>query len=357
LMVDDEGEHLIRYKLSYSPDTFEFKGVEPGEYVLVAFNDRNADLIYQVGEPASSEELRFRAKGGGTYADLTLHIDPAMSNTLSMSLDMSNSADLDFKRISRGEITTIDDPRFSAENGSIGMWEPLRFIDEVGGGLFLLEPYDPKKIPVLFVHGLGGNPSEFSYFIERLDHEHFQAWVAYYPSHVRMETASGFLHELTQELHAKYEYKHLYVVGHSMGGLVGRGFIDEVSGDSAYAKSLSLLVTLCTPWNGSGAAKMGLKYSNIVAPAWIDLAPGSPFLRGLGEKDLPVQLPFYLMFAYLDGESDDGTVSISSALHAPVQRKAKRVYGYESKHAGVLRNEVVSDDLNRILKTTREGQQ
>jgi len=274
-----------------------------------------------------------------------------------MSLDMGDSTELDFQQVSRGEVTTIENPRFTAENGSLGMWEPMKFLNEVGGGMYMLEPYSPEKIPVLFVHGLGGNPSEFTYLIENLDHEHFQAWVAFYPSHARMDTVANFVLDLTEGLHVEHGYEQLYVVGHSMGGLVGRAFIDKLAGGTPHGDAVSLLVTMCTPWGGSGAAKMGLKYSRVIAPAWVDLASDSPFLQGLGNKAIPEHIPFYLMFAYLDGESDDGTVSISSALHAPVQRKARRVMGYESEHAGVLKSPAVSDELNRILKQTRESQQ
>lgn len=355
--VEADDEHLVRYKLEYSPEPFRFIGVKPGSYKLVAFSDRNGDLIYQRGEPACMQEIRFTAVGGGHYSELGLVIDSSRSDFLSGSLDLSDDAEMDFQRCSRGEITTIDDPRFSAENGSIGMWEPVRFMEEVGGGLYMLEAYDPNKIPVLFIHGLGGNPSEFAYMIEQMDRAHFQPWLAFYPTHARMEAVVGFVSDLTEGLFAKYGYEHLYVVGHSMGGLVGLGFVEQLAPDTPYGNSVGLLVTMCAPWGGSAAAEMGLKWSHVVAPAWIDLATGSPFLQGLASKPIPEQIPFHLMFAYLDGEHDDGTVSISSALHAPVQDKAGRVYGYHSKHAAVLTNRAVSDELNQILKTTRESQQ
>lgn len=54
------------------------------------------------------------------------------------------------------EIVTLDDPRFSLENGRLGLWEPIQFLRTVGGGVFFLEPFDPEKIPVILVHGLGG---------------------------------------------------------------------------------------------------------------------------------------------------------------------------------------------------------
>ena len=62
--------------------------------------------------------------------------------------------------ISLGEEVNIDDPRFTEENASIGLWMPHHFLKKIGAGIYFLDPFDPNKIPVLFVHGVSGNPNQ-----------------------------------------------------------------------------------------------------------------------------------------------------------------------------------------------------
>ena len=79
----------------------------------------------------------------------------------------------------------------SAESGSLGLRQPFEFLANVGIGVFLLEPYDPKRIPVLFVSGAGGNPWEWRALIDALDHSRYQPWVFVYPSGQRLASSVG----------------------------------------------------------------------------------------------------------------------------------------------------------------------
>ena len=74
-----------------------------------------------------------------------------------------------------GEIASLDDERFSLASGERGLWAPIDFMRDPGGGLFLLEEYDPKRLPVLFVHGIAGGASQFRELIAGLDRTRFQA--------------------------------------------------------------------------------------------------------------------------------------------------------------------------------------
>ena len=58
-------------------------------------------------------------------------------------------------------MAALSDPRFDRDNGRMGLWEPFDFLLEVGAGVYMLEPYDPSRTPVVFVHGMGGSPREF----------------------------------------------------------------------------------------------------------------------------------------------------------------------------------------------------
>ena len=54
-------------------------------------------------------------------------------------------------------------------------------------GIYMLEPYDPKKIPVMCVHGLWSNPLTWSEFTNEFYGEpwirnNYQLWVYLYPT-------------------------------------------------------------------------------------------------------------------------------------------------------------------------------
>jgi hypothetical protein len=54
-----------------------------------------------------------------------------------------------------------------------------------GARIQVLEPYDTSRIPVLFIHGIGGTPRDFRAVIDALDRTRFQAWVFSYPPGAR----------------------------------------------------------------------------------------------------------------------------------------------------------------------------
>ena len=55
------------------------------------------------------------------------------------------------------------------ENARRGLWQPVEFVRQVGAGVYFLEPYDPDKIPVLFVHGALGHPGDWDAIVAALD--------------------------------------------------------------------------------------------------------------------------------------------------------------------------------------------
>lgn len=355
---EPSGPTLYRYKLAYQPGPFRFRIVEPGEYLLVAFVDSNEDKRYQRGEPVAKGDGPIQVGSGARMPGLDLKIDSSTEYSLPVTLDLATAqADLDLTRISRGEVTSIEDARFAASNGSMGMWEPLRFLDEIGGGLYLLEPYSPEKVPVLFVHGIGGHPQEFTYLIEQLDRERFQPWIFFYPSGAELDTLSEFLVDLMKESYSTHGFDRYFVVAHSMGGLVSRSFVNKTVKRYPDGHRIGLFVTLSTPWHGHSAAKVGVKVGPVVVPSWIDIVPGSPFQQSLFAQPLPEEIPFYMLFSYGGRNSifangpDDGVVAVSSELYLPAQLEAVKVTGFDESHVGILSSPEASKLLNEILES------
>ena len=356
LVRDHWGKKTIKnYYVRYGPGTYRL-GMTPGTAYLFAFEDQNEDLRYQKGEPAAwyggispkKISLKDGEKADGVDIRLTRNIPKGTDDVVPPEKPTEEKIKLGRYKISRGEVTNLDDKRFTQEKGKQGLWQPVHFAILNGFGIYFLEPYDPRKIPVLFVHGAGGYPQEFRAIIERLDRKRFQPWVYHYPSGVRMDKASDFMVKALTELHAKHKYRRLFIVAHSMGGLVSRAAINEIVGQ--YSNHfIRLFVSFSTPWDGVGTARMGVDHSPVVIPAWIDMVPDSPFLQSLFAKELPPSVPFYLFFGVVGGNGTDGAVPLTSELSLHAQGDAKRIYGFPENHTSILRSEAAIGRLNYIL--------
>ena len=112
---------------------------------------------------------------------------------------------------------------------------PERFSEETG--LYFLQPYDPKKIPLVFVHGLVSSPDAFRNIINDLAPEpwfrqNYQIWLFNYPTgnpwlyssmkfREQMRLACAFARTKGDDRNLNK----MVVVSHSMGGLVTRSSV------------------------------------------------------------------------------------------------------------------------------------
>jgi pimeloyl-ACP methyl ester carboxylesterase len=224
-------------------------------------------------------------------------------------------------------------------------------------GVYFLERDDPKKTPVLFVHGMSGTPLSFDYLAQHLDRKRFEPWLYYYPTGVHLEAAADHLAQTVAKLQRHYPHQRLVVVAHSMGGLVSRAFVQRHS-RAGGPLAIPLFVTISTPWDGHRGAEMGVKHSPAVVRVWEDMAPGSGFLKRLFETPLPPGTVHHLLFTYRRsstslGESNDQAVTVASQLRPAAQAGAVRLHGFDDTHIGVLKNAEVSALLNRLLEGVR----
>lgn len=348
---------LVNYRIVPEKGAFVFY-VKPGAYFIVAFTDSNTNFKYDHGEPLAcyGAPSRIDATPGTHYSDLTVSTSLSSGIAADFTIDVSHadsSPSLSRFRENVGAIVDFDDDRLAARHGKTGLWQPSRFLNEVGGGIFFLEPYDPAKIPVLFIHGSNGSPQNFRFLVEHLDRESFQPWLLFYPSALRLELLGDRLDEFVDDLHTQHKFSQMAVVAHSMGGLVARSFINAsvLDHDRTYVK---LFVSISTPWGGHAAARLGAERVSSDWLSWIDLVPGSQFLESLFVMDIASLVDHHLMFSY-QGHSiftegnDDGAVSIASQLEPRAQAAAKRIYGFDRNHVQILSDKSVSDIVNRIL--------
>jgi pimeloyl-ACP methyl ester carboxylesterase len=371
-----EGESFAIFD-SFTRETagrwFFFAG--PGSYRLAAFEDKNADLVYQPGEPArrAMTGLVYELTPGQRQQNIELVIPPGgradvqgpvdiLTELRARSAHHQEARSLGQLSI-KGEIVGLDDSRFDPEKARSGLWQRIDFLYEVGPGIYFLEAYDPDKIPVLFVHGVLGSPREFEKIAERLDRERFQPWFYYYPSGFHLDDISSHLSQLVAELHVRHHFDDLFVVAHSMGGLVARSFIlkHHEQSERDYVK---LFISISSPWGGVAQARFGVEHApeNVpLPPSWHDVASGSPFLDGLFFEEpatreirrrLPPVVGYHLLFGYKKagrGAAGDGVLTLSSMLRVEAQREALTRYGIDDHHTGILRNPETFAAFNEIL--------
>ena len=68
-----------------------------------------------------------------------------------------------------GTIRSLDDPIFDGSFATLGMYDPASFLEQAPTMFYALEEDLGYKIPVVFVHGIGGSARNFATFAEQLD--------------------------------------------------------------------------------------------------------------------------------------------------------------------------------------------
>ena len=252
-------------------------------------------------------------------------------------------------------------------SGPISYYEPpanLLFVGIMGAlraahyekktGLYFLQPYDPDRIPVVFVHGLISTPFTWVQTINGLlaDPEirkHYQFWVFAYPTGNPVLYSALRLREELAKVDKLYpNHKGYVLVGHSMGGLLSQAQVTSVTradwertlgpvGMELFAtlqpadlvarattfKSnprIKRVVFICTPHRGSKMASAGIgelaiklislpvdlattikseipeatlrKINNGRLPNSVsNLAPNAPYLKVLNKES--IQVPYH----------------------------------------------------------------
>lgn len=127
----------------------------------------------------------------------------------------------------------LDSPEFRSRNRvTEGLINPNKTISQ--RGLFMLEPYDPNRIPVVMVHGLWSSPLTWMDMFNDLRsypeiRSRYQFWFYLYPSGQPFWlSATQLRHDLAEMRDVNDPFRRhqpldqMVLVGHSMGGLVSR---------------------------------------------------------------------------------------------------------------------------------------
>ncbi len=125
----------------------------------------------------------------------------------------------------------LNDPRLESA-ATAGLLHPD--LSEKTRGLYMLEPYEPGKVPVLMVHGLWSSPLTWMEMFNDLRsvpeiRNNYQFWFYEYPtgqpfwvSAAQMRQDLNKVRNAVDPDHAEPALDHMVLVGHSMGGLLAR---------------------------------------------------------------------------------------------------------------------------------------
>ncbi|WP_416308699.1 esterase/lipase family protein [Neptunicella sp. SCSIO 80796] len=345
-----------KYKRNERVDMMFFKGtgthfglnLPDGDYDLLIYADINGNHIFEQNETVGERKLSLSKT---LYPQLIVNqIDipltaskvSARSEKIALPENVETKQSLYYPS---GTIRTLDDPLFSQNMSTLGMYDPASFLENASTMFYALEEDTAHKIPIVFVHGINGTPRSFEPIIKRLDRNRYKPWFFYYPSGGDLDQLADFFYNifLSGDVIPLGDMP-LIVVAHSMGGVVVREAINKYKGLDR-ENTLKLFVTVASPLGGNLAAAAGEKHGLLVLPAWRDLNPDNRFIQQLYRQPLPEFVNHQLFYAYRNsnilklGENSDGVVSLSSQLHPEAQKQANRTFGFDSGHVDILSNE------------------
>ncbi len=125
----------------------------------------------------------------------------------------------------------------------LGFFRPQRALEY--SGLYSFGPFEPTKIPVVFIHGLNSDPSIWANATTDLLADpalsrRYQFWYYFYPTGVPAIASAHRLRDALDHMRAVYDpagtnpnLNQLILVGHSMGGLLAHLLVID-SGSSFY---------------------------------------------------------------------------------------------------------------------------
>ncbi len=317
-----------------------------GEYMIGLLLDYNNDDLFEANELVGSfNQLNPIILNEGdvrTRIDIHQHLDINMDSPFPDQLKIRYNFDSHIYLAANGQVRKIYDAVFSRENARVGYWSPTNFMESFGANFYMEEPFDPTRIPVIFVHGSNGTPQDWVYFRLRLD-KRFQPVYFYYPSGLRLTLVARLLHEKLIDFTEQHNIRNLCLVAHSMGGLITQEMLTSYGMD-IYPDLVGLYVTLATPWSGFESADTAVATSPKKLPFWIDIASRSMFIKKLMNKPLPDKIDHYLFFGR------DDQVSRGRALDERAFKNVKGAYAFDVNHSTILSDRRVFRQYQSLLE-------
>ncbi len=351
-----------KYKANERVDTMYFAGagthfglnLPEGDYQLLVFADLDNNKVFDPTEVVGQKTISLNQVSSPEKVLDRIEVPLSSPQRVDWAMAFSKPNLAEPKQslyFPTGSIRSLDDPLFSENMATLGMYDPASFLEKAPTMFYALEEDLAYKIPVVFVHGINGSVRDFETIVNRLDRERYKLWFFYYPSGGDLNQLAEFFHRIFLSGKViKLNKMPMIIVAHSMGGLVVREALNKYERGQKENK-IGLVVTIASPFGGHPSAALGEKHGLIVLPSWRDLNPDSRFIKELFRKPLPKTVEHQLFYAYDNpaalkiSKNSDGVVPLSSQLRLEAQQQATGQLGFESSHMGILKNEEMIDSL------------
>lgn len=186
-------------------------------------------------------------------------------------------------------------------------------------GLHALKSYrpnDPARPTVCLIHGLNSTSAVFWHVVGPIEEAGYGVVVYDFPYNRDLdESAEAFRRDWAEFRRKSGDRRPWAIVSHSMGGLLGRAYVED---DRAYARDVASLIQIAPVNGGSNLSKVqtihqmiqGLKAVNGgptrggealaklgdgLGAAADDLTPGSAFLKGLNARKRREGVPYHTL--------------------------------------------------------------
>ncbi len=359
-----------KFKAHERVDTMYFAGagthfglnIPEGDYQLLVFADRDNNQIFDQTEVIGQKAISLNQTTSPNMVLDRINIQLSSSHRVDWVKAISSPHLAEPEQslfFPNGTIRHLEDPLFSESIATLGLYDPATFLEKAKTMFYALEEDLPFKIPVVFVHGIGGSIRAFEPIINQLDRERYKPWFFYYPSGGDLEQLAEFFHRIFLSGKViKTAEMPMIIVAHSMGGLIVREALNKYD-ISQKDNKIGLFVSIATPFGGHPAAASGEKHGLIVLPSWRDVNPQSRFIKELFRKQLPETIEHQLLYAYDNpailkiSKNSDGVVPLSSQLRLEAQQQATGQVGFESSHTGILKNKDMIHHLLERMKRVK----
>jgi pimeloyl-ACP methyl ester carboxylesterase len=221
-------------------DRYEFKGTLIGERnvkqglgapVVVVGKDLDFTRIDEFSQGKQvyygmTAVIRFGEAG---QCEMTM-VDPLESETITLDESVYPVA-ADFQAPLALSLAEL-----APQKSELGGWlKPEKHIETAR--LARLQPYNPNKIPVLCIHGLGDSVATWMPLIDSLRRdeqirEHYQFWFFSYPTGFAYPIVTAYLREKLDQFDQRFpDHRDMVLLGHSMGGMISRLLITDSGND------------------------------------------------------------------------------------------------------------------------------
>lgn len=333
-----------------------------GNYQIGVFADLDNNGKYQSHELVGSSTLKLSTEKYKDHKTRQINISLTSATKAGQTIDLpvppeKNSVASAF--FPPGTIRSLNDSVFDANMSKLGMYEPGVFMERAPGMLYASEEDFFQKIPVIFVHGIGGSARNFQAMSDTLDKKYYKPLYFHYPSGADLNQMAELFYSifLSGELY-KSPHSPMVVVAHSMGGIIVKEALNRYQGNDR-ENNLKLFISMATPFGGHPSLPdQKSKVTKYLLPSWKNLNTDSQFITKLFRKPLHSSVEHKLIFFYRNNSkinlktSSDGVIPAYSQLRDPVQQQATEIRGFNKSHAqGVTDASViqyVTDSIQRV---------